>query len=82
MGDILSKIICCGDRCVEDRELPFGRCTGTPILYRHTEIERHTETLSIKSNIPLSSDELETAIQFYRLKHNKNKFIYIYINLW
>ena len=62
MGDILSKLICCGDRVVEDRE---------PVLYRHTEIERHTETLTIKSNIPLSSDELGTAIQFYRLKNNK-----------
>ena len=62
MGDILSKLICCGDRVVEDKE---------PVLYRHTEIERHTETLSIKSNIPLSSDELETAIKFYRLKNNK-----------
>ncbi len=62
MGDILSKLICCGDRVAEDRE---------PILYRHTEIERHTDTLTIKSNMPLSSDELGTAIQFYRLKHNK-----------
>ena len=38
MGDILSKLICCGDRVVEDRE---------PILYRHTEIERYKETLTI-----------------------------------
>jgi len=63
MGDILSKIICCCGGVVEDR--------GEPVLYRHTEIERHTERLSIKSNIPLSSDELETAIKFYRLKNNK-----------
>jgi len=61
MGDILSKIICCCG--VEDK--------GEPVLYRHTETERHTETLSIRSNIPLRNDELETAIQFYRLKHNK-----------
>ena len=62
MGDMFNKLICCGDRVIEDRE---------PVLYRHTEIERHTETLSIKSNIPLSSDELGTTIQFYRLKHNQ-----------
>ena len=69
MGDILSKLIRCGDRVTEDRE---------PVLYRHTEIERHTETLSIKSNIPLSSDELGTTIKFYSLKHNHiNSNIYI-----
>jgi hypothetical protein len=74
MGDILSKLICCYDRCdkVEtNRELPFGRCPSTPVLYRHTEIEQYKETLTIKSNIPLTTDELATAIKFYSLKHNK-----------
>ena len=63
IGDILSKLICCGERVTEsDRE---------PISYRHTEVEMHIETLTIKSNIHLTSDELGTAIKFYSLKHNK-----------
>ncbi len=57
MGKILSRLICC-DKANEPQAEQI-------LVYRHTEIEVY------KTNIHLCSDELGTAIQFYRLKHNK-----------
>ncbi len=51
---MLSRLICC-DKANEPQ-------TEQILVYRHTEIEH------FKTNIRLESDELGTAIKFYRLK--------------
>ncbi len=57
MGKMLSRLICC-DKANEPQAEQI-------LVYRHTEIEVY------KTNIHLSSDELGTAIKFYRLNKIK-----------
>jgi hypothetical protein len=57
MGKMLSRLICC-DKANEQQ-------TEQIVVYRHTEIEVY------KTNIRLESDELGTAIKFYRLNKIK-----------
>ncbi len=57
MGKMLSRLICC-DKVNEPHAEQI-------LVYRHTEIEVY------KTNIHLCSDELGTAIKFYRLNKIK-----------
>ena len=66
MGKMLSRLICC-DKANDCHAAgaPAQPQTEQIVVYRHTEIEVY------KTNIRLESDELGTAIKFYRLNKIK-----------
>ncbi len=69
MGKILSRLICRGDRVVETYKEPKAR-PDTPTR-RVIEPLVYRDSIVVKTNSEIEREELQTAVRYFILKHNK-----------
>jgi len=69
MGKILSRLICCSERFKEQDIVPKvrpdtpTRKVREPLVYR--------DSIVVRTNSEIEREELQTAIKYFILKHNK-----------